>query len=290
MLLQLPTYEITKRIYFIRGTQVMIDKDLAKLYQVETKNLKKAVRRNTERFPEDFMFELTQEESKTLRFQIGTSKINHLIKPKELRGGDRVSSFAFTEAGVAMLSSVLKSDRAIQVNISIIRAFIQLRQNELTKASETTKIQSIRTQLEELKDQLDHIMSQVSPLEETQTIHSNSSSAPKNIHPRSLHSIEDIKSEVAKYFGVKKQELILEGRKKSVTIPRQLVMYLARKHLGMSFSQIGNHLGGKNHTTVIHACRKVQKSLDSRSDFKEEILAIEGQLLLKKQKTTSDQS
>ena len=279
MKLELSLSKIKSELHLIRGHRVILDQSLAAFYQVETKTLKRAVKRNLSRFPDDFMLELSQGELTNLRCQFGTSSLARSHR----YGGNRYGSFAFTETGVAMLSSVLKSDRAIQVNISIIRAFIQLRQNELNETSETIKIQSIRTQLRELKDQLGQIMNQVSQLEGTQTILSNSSTVPKNIHHRSLHSIEDIKSEVAKYFGVKKQELVIEGRKKSVTIPRQLVMYLARKHLGMSYSQIGNYLGGKNHTTVIHACRKIQKSLDSGSDFKEEILAIEGQLLLKKE-------
>ena len=96
----------------------MIDRDLAELYDVETKQLKRAVRRNIERFPEDFMFELTGEEFENLRSHLGTSSW----------GGIRYMPMAFTEQGVAMLSSVLRSKRAIEVNILIIRAFVKLRQ------------------------------------------------------------------------------------------------------------------------------------------------------------------
>ncbi|MGH7812481.1 MAG: ORF6N domain-containing protein [Candidatus Binataceae bacterium] len=98
----------------------MLDSDLAELYGVETKNLIKAVKRNLGRFPEDFMFQLQGEEAAALRFQIGTSKKG--------RGGRRTSPYAFTEQGVAMLSSVLRSARAAEVNIAIIRAFVKLRQ------------------------------------------------------------------------------------------------------------------------------------------------------------------
>jgi hypothetical protein len=109
---------ITNRIYFIRGMKVMIDRDLADLYGVETKQLKRAVRRNNERFPDDFMFILTNQEVRNLRCQIGTSN----------RGGTRYPPIAFTEQGVAMLSTVLNSKRAIQVNIQIMRTFTRLRQ------------------------------------------------------------------------------------------------------------------------------------------------------------------
>jgi ORF6N domain len=118
--LPIPPGSITRRIFSFRGHNVLLDVDLAELYQVETKNLNKAVKRNLERFPEDFMFQLTNEEAESLRFQIGTSN--------EGRGGRRYSPYAFTEQGVAMLSSVLNSDRAIQVNIAIMRAFVQLKQ------------------------------------------------------------------------------------------------------------------------------------------------------------------
>jgi len=97
----------------------MLDADLAELYEVETKILNRAVRRNRSRFPEDFMFQLTSEESENLRCQFGTSS---------LWGGRRYQPLAFTEQGVAMLSSVLRSPRAVQVNIAIMRAFVKLRE------------------------------------------------------------------------------------------------------------------------------------------------------------------
>lgn len=111
---------IERKIYLIRGHKnpVMLDADLAALYQVATKNLNKAVRRNLDRFPADFMFQLTNDETDDLRFQVGTSRW----------GGRRYFPYAFTEHGVAMLSSVLQSKRAIQLNILIVRAFIQLRE------------------------------------------------------------------------------------------------------------------------------------------------------------------
>jgi len=120
-LLPIPVELIARRIYRIRGQKVMLDSDLAELYQVETFNLNKAVKRNLDRFPEDFMFQLTKEESESLTFQIGISKPTG-------RGGRRYPPYAFTEHGVAMLSSVLKSKRAVQMNILIIRAFVQIRE------------------------------------------------------------------------------------------------------------------------------------------------------------------
>lgn len=114
----IPVERVESKIYLIRGQRVMVDRDLAMLYGVKTKNLNKAVSRNHKRFPEDFMFQLTRVEYENLRFQIGTSK----------HGGRRYMPYVFSEYGVAMLSSVLKSERAIQVNIAIMRAFGKLRQ------------------------------------------------------------------------------------------------------------------------------------------------------------------
>ncbi len=139
---------IERRIYLVRGQKVMIDVDLAELYDVPTYRLNEAVKRNRRRFPKDFMFELTKEEAESLRSQIATSKKgaealrsqiaisnksqaglrSQTATSKTGRGGRRYLPYAFTEQGVAMLSSVLSSERAIEVNIAIMRAFVKLRQ------------------------------------------------------------------------------------------------------------------------------------------------------------------
>jgi hypothetical protein len=111
--------KIESMIYIIRGHKVMLDSDLAELYGVETKALKRAVKRNINRFPSDFMFEMNKEELENWRRQFGTSNKEKM--------GLRILPFAFTELGVAMLSSVLNSNQAIEVNISIMRIFFQLR-------------------------------------------------------------------------------------------------------------------------------------------------------------------
>ena len=113
---------IKQSIHEIRGQKVILDFELAKMYQVETKRLKESVRRNIRRFPEDFMFELSTEEWVILRTQFATSSW----------GGQRYNPHAFTEQGVAMLSSVLNSEIAIDINIAIVRAFVMIRQFALT--------------------------------------------------------------------------------------------------------------------------------------------------------------
>ncbi len=119
--------EIGNLIYTIRDKQVMLDSDLASLYQVETKNLNKAVKRNTERFPASFCFQMTEEEASNLRFQIGTSSLNY--------GGRRYLPYVFTEQGVAMASAILRSDIAVKVSVEIMEAFVEMRRKLISNAS-----------------------------------------------------------------------------------------------------------------------------------------------------------
>ena len=135
----LPDEVIMNQIYYIRGQKVMIDRDLATLYGVETKRLKEAVKRNMERFPEDFMFEMTKKELENLRTQIASSSW----------GGTRYFPMAFTEQGVAMLSSVLNSSQAISVNIRIIRIFTRIRQMLMDNTE-------LRLAIEEIKKKTDN--------------------------------------------------------------------------------------------------------------------------------------
>ena len=135
-LIAIPDERIISRIFFIRGRKVMIDRDLAELYDVKTKMLNRAVKRNGERFPKDFMFRLSKEEMESLRFQIGTLKNGRGRHVKYL-------PYVFTEQGVAMLSSVLNSKRAIRVNIQIIRTFTKLRELLATHKDLKRKIENM---------------------------------------------------------------------------------------------------------------------------------------------------
>lgn len=128
---------ITNKIYIIRGVKVMLDKDLAAMYEVETKRFNEAVKRNNERFPEDFMFRLTKVEFLNLRSQIATSSW----------GGNRYLPLVFTEQGVAMLSGVINSPKAIAMNIAIMRAFVEMR-----KAANSNKI--VAEKLKQIEDKL----------------------------------------------------------------------------------------------------------------------------------------
>jgi hypothetical protein len=134
--LMIPEEVILRKIYLIRDQKVMLDMDLAELYGVETKQLKRAVRRNISRFPLDFMFELTSEELSKWRRQFGTSNREKM--------GLRIPPFAFTEHGVLMLASVLNSDRAIIVNIQVVRVFARMRQLIETHAEILRKLEQLQ--------------------------------------------------------------------------------------------------------------------------------------------------
>ena len=136
----IPIERIQNSIFLIRGEKVMLDSQLAELYQVETKALTRAAKRNADRFPEDFMFQLTEDGVKALRCQIGTSNIG--------RGGSRYLPYVFTEQGVAMLSSVLRSGRAVQVNVAIMRAFVSLRRLLGTSETLARKFAELERKLE----------------------------------------------------------------------------------------------------------------------------------------------
>ena len=148
---------IQNKIYEIRGQKVMLDFDLAELYGSETKRLKEAVRRNLKRFPCDFMFELTKEEFTSLRSQIASSN---------KRGGMRYMPFAFTEQGVAMLSSVLNSESAIEINISIIRAFVTVRQYLSSINSTVKEIEELKRRMKMLEEGSEDTIAAVNDLSE----------------------------------------------------------------------------------------------------------------------------
>jgi hypothetical protein len=154
-----PNQNIAHKIYFIRQHRVMLDSDLASLYGVETKTLNRAVKRNRIRFPDDFMFQLTEKEEEFLRCQIGTSK---MVQKMEARGGRRYLPFVFTEQGVAMLSSVLRSEKAVLVNIEIMRAFVKFREFLLTNQELARKLLELErrydAQFKEVFDAIREIM------------------------------------------------------------------------------------------------------------------------------------
>lgn len=150
---------IKQKIYEIRGRKVMLDSDLAELYMVETKNLKRAVRANIERFPSDFMFELTKEEYDSLRCKIFTLKTGRGQHSKYL-------PFAFTREGIAMLSGLLRSEIAVHANINIMRAFFQMQEALLIVSNTQLQLEQIRSEIKQLRTDMNDTLADQNEINE----------------------------------------------------------------------------------------------------------------------------
>jgi hypothetical protein len=186
-----PVALIESRIYLIRGQKVLLDADLASLYQVETKVLNQAVRRNRERFPADFMFQLTRKEDEALRSQIVTSN------ETTGRGGRRYPPYAFTEQGIAMLSSVLSSKRAIEVNIAIMRTFVRLRQLLATHEELARRLEQLEWRQNEQGQQIQAVFETIqhlieAPAEEPEK---RRFGFPVSSHPRKAEGVSNNQSD-----------------------------------------------------------------------------------------------
>ena len=240
---EITTSEVSKRIYVIRGMQVMLDSDLAEIYEVETKNLKRAVKRNIERFPNDFMFELTKSECEFLRSQFVTLRLDAKFQP--------YMPFAFTEIGVGMLSSVLHSEKAIEVNIEIMRAFVQLRkQNKVVQSELVPRMEYLEKELSALKQKLVQLEIQ----------------KPRCVPPvlafAEPEQVRMIQNAVAKRWGLNAEDLRSPSRSRDVALARHIAIYLVRKQLHMSFTQIGRCFGRRDHSTILHAYHKINSEID----------------------------
>ncbi len=152
----IPIELIESKIYYIRNQKVMLDSDLAKLYEVDTKRLNESVKRNIDRFPENFMFQLTDEEHEVLRSQIATSK--------EGKGGRRYNPYAFTEYGIVMLSSVLNSKRAVAVNIQVVDTFVRLRKALAIHEELASKIETLEARYDEHDEQIQLVFQAIKQL------------------------------------------------------------------------------------------------------------------------------
>ncbi len=163
---------IRSRIYEIRGRKVMLDRDLADLYNVETKRLNEAVKRNMERFPPDFMFQLSKDEFQNWRSQIATSNslMSQTAVSNTIKMGMRKQPFAFTELGVSMLSSVLNSKEAIQMNINIMRAFVLMRQALSELSATNLRVEQLTRRVDDLSHYVDDILRDQNDINEATTL------------------------------------------------------------------------------------------------------------------------
>lgn len=187
---------IKSSIYEVRGQRVMLDSDLAELYEVEVSQLKRQVRRNIDRFPEDFMFELTREEYDSLRCQNGTIKSGRGQHSKYL-------PFAFTEEGVAMLSGMLKSKTAVQVNINIMRAFVAIRHAVASMQLSDLRYEQLSHKVDQLNAYVEEILHDQNDINQIQEQTNNEIAVQIEAINEALDQLRDIKVEPRTPIGFK---------------------------------------------------------------------------------------
>jgi hypothetical protein len=317
--IEIPAMEVRKRIYTLRDTQVMLDSDLAEIYGVELRVLKQSVKRNLERFPEDFMWAVTEREFEKLRSQfviensenisdadtgpqfrsqivfedpqdradlslsskLGSQFViekteNHSgpdTKPQIRsqivfenskggsigRRGNRYAPFVFTEPGVATLASVLHSPQAIQISIGIVRLFIELRSEQRSHPDVISRLESMETVLKQRLDQIEARFQLP---------------APAIPAPAKNDSVLAIQGAVARHFGLTGADLKSASRMHPISLARQIAIFFMKKHLGMGYSEIGRHLGGRDHSTILHAYRKIHVDSEDNDTVRKSVMTL----------------
>jgi hypothetical protein len=249
-------------IHHIRGKRVLLDRDLATFFQTETKKINQTVQRNINRFPEDFMFRLTESEYTAL-------KRGHLDLPNKTIK-NKYFPYVFTEIGVITLGGLFKSEWAIRVSVSAMRAFLRIKELTEQQYYMEQKLQEFEmrifdrlTQFEERFKWISQPLSLPSPV--------SLSTYP---HSKKTNQIEIIKRHVAEFFSLTLTELKASTRRPAIAFPRQIAMYLTRELLHVSYKEIAESFGSKDHTTILHACQKVEKRLETDSEFKSILLSL----------------
>lgn len=255
--MQLSSIEIKQRIYSVREQRVMMDFDLAELYKIETKGLKRIVRRNIERFPEDFMFKLSDVEYREVQDEI--DRAGH--------GGVRYSPFVFTEQGIAMLSGVLNTPIAIQMNILIMRTFVQVRNNNVEHFASKLEVNELTRQIQSLRRVVDEIQTKDAPMLSGSTPILLRSKMNGILEKRDSASILRIQRIVAQRFGIRMSDFLSACRRRQVVLPRHVAIYLVRKTMNLGFLEIGLFFQ-KDRSTILNAysrvCLLVQKNPEIR--------------------------
>ena len=282
--------EIGSCIYFVRGSEVILDSDLARLYEVTPKRLNEQVKRNPSRFPQDFMFQLIQTEYESLRSQFATLNTGRGKHRKYL-------PFVFTEQGASMLSAVLKSDRAVEVNIAMMRAFVQFRRSNGNSPSLTQKVERIEERLNEIEEknnrQSQTVLEAIYELKASLILTPSAAVPSKSLpnqrtekesvsnglqHPQvgkhERKKLQEIFRAVATYYGLEIQDLKAPTRLKAIVLPRHVAIYLIRRLTGISFNEIGVQFSGRDHSTVMHAYRKIEHALKQDGPIREAVQAI----------------
>jgi hypothetical protein len=261
--------QIPQQIFTVRGHQVMLDCDLACFYDMTTANLNKAVKRNIKRFPDEFVFQLTAEEFAEIRPMIVLGGIQGW-------GGRRSLPYAYTREGVAMISSILNSDRAIQAQISILIAFSNIDQRRTVVFPV-----EIKNQIQRIHDLVELLASQTNnPKHSKENTGDSSISLPmRHIDPQEDKSrssykapneikVESIQKMTARYFNVDLKKLKSHVRDQKIVLARHLAVYLIRSKLLLSYKEIGSYFGEIDHSTVMHACQKIRRLLEKDLNIK----------------------
>jgi hypothetical protein len=284
---QLLVNEVSQKIYWVRNQKVILDTDLASYYGIQTKRLNERIKNNPKRFPQTLVFQLTQNEYENLRSAKTTSSFSH--------GGRRYLPYAFSLHGATMLACLVNTEQAIQTNLVIIDAFLKSKESENTNREPLSsgnkfidKIDQVLVALNEINSKIPLPQKKVSnndilpiqkdslnffvPKDEAHCIESPELKIVKQPDQTFRQTLkiekrydkaEKIIRFVTQYFELKIQDLKLPSREKSISLPRQIAIYLIRKHTGLILKEIGNLFGGKDHTTIMHACNKIEKEIIS---------------------------
>lgn len=268
MTMELSVNNISEKIYTIRGRKILLDSDLSSLYNLKTKALNQAVKRNPKHFPnEAFIFQLTTEEFQNLRQTQNLPSIGQGTHRKYF-------PHAFTEIGVIVLSGILRTDRARMVNLFVVKAFVQFR-SQLETYSDLSK------QLHDTNARIDSIIVKYDQKIEALQNKSISITPPKYLSSSNsdlemfAHKIFDL---ISHHYGIKVTELRSTIRTPSIALPRQIAMYLVKSQTGASLKEIAK-IFRRDHTTILHACKKIEKLLTTDSSLAAAIAAIRMNLL-----------
>lgn len=271
--MDLSIVEIRKQIYSVRGYQVMLDSDLAALFQTKTKVLNQTVRRNLTRFPEDFSFQINEGEYQALNPSSTTMKEGKGHHRKYL---PRV----FTVHGVGMLSSFLNSDRALQVNFAVVRAYGQLPHSSENSTNLEIRINSLEGRISRIEDNNNRYVGLVIDAIDKLTLLRDTSSSvltktEEKVFPGPSAEIEKVQQSVANYFKLRVRDLVIASRIKTITFPRQIAMYLSREVIKAGYRDIGMAFGGRDHTTALHAHRKIAAQVRENENIRNIVSALE---------------
>ena len=279
------TLKIKRSIHFLRGSHVMLDNDLALLYEVETKHLNQAVKRNIEHFPPDFMFKLTRFEFEALQTKYSFISSGQGKHRKYL-------PIAFTGEGISMLFGIIKSPRAIEIRIAINRAFRDRQQISSDHFEIKVKFDEQSQRQIRLEDKIDSLkqefLQKFNDFNKQATLIKLPSEIPTSdglinklydVDRSNIEKCERIFRFVCNYYKIERQKLLSQNRTKNISIPRHVAMYLCRTLTSLSFREIADCFNRKDHTTVLHAHHKILDALDNDFNLREDVTAIRNSIL-----------